>query len=175
MNVREEVHAKVKKFQMDHNEPSYKTALDRVFGADPTLKQRYAESSPGQEVDEQELSKHKAGQTLKNLALQHQQRKGGSFVDALHAVAPICPQEVREYLRLQPIDLNLLPLPGTTDQVAPGLMPRGAGKEMTPIWFRDIAGWTEGGVRDWVKQRGLTGGELARNEGGWSYTPQKRT
>ncbi len=165
MNVREEVHAKVKKFQMDHNEPSYKTALDRVFGADPTLKQRYAESSPGQEVDEQELSKHKAGQTLKNLALQHQQRKGGSFVDALHAVAPICPGEIKAYLNLE--------FPPVTSASSYGS--KGGGNEASELWFRERAGWTAGGVRDWLKQQELAGGELARNEGGWSYTPQKRT
>ncbi len=41
-DVGEEVHAKVKKFQADHNEPDYKTALDRVLGADAVLRDRYA-------------------------------------------------------------------------------------------------------------------------------------
>ena len=44
MDVQDEIHAKVKKFQHDHNEADYKTAFDRVLKADPRLKEQYAES-----------------------------------------------------------------------------------------------------------------------------------
>ncbi len=127
--------------------------------------------SLGREVTGEELSKHAAGETLTALAKQHMQRHSGiSFSDALHAVATICPGEIKTYLRLQPTDISLTPLPGTTDQLAPGVLPRGAGKEMTPIWFREAHGWTEQGARDWLKEQGFTGGDLERNVGGWVYT-----
>ncbi len=44
IDVRDEVHAQVKKFQRDHNESDYKTAFDRVLKADPKLQEQYAES-----------------------------------------------------------------------------------------------------------------------------------
>lgn len=121
--------------------------------------------SLGREVTGQDLVKHAAGRTLVALARQHMERKGGSFVNALHAVAPICPGEIKAYLNLE--------FPPVTSASSYGS--KGGGSEASELWFRERAGWTAGGVRDWLKQQELAGGELARNEGGWSYTPQKRT
>ena len=116
----------------------------------------------GREATGGELSQNAAGRTLTALARQHMTRKGGTFSEALHAVAKICPGEFRAYLDLK------LPK-GTSGSYN---HPTGGGKEFSDFWFRERAGWTASGVRDWIKQQGYTGGELARNEGGWSYTPQ---
>ena len=123
--------------------------------------------SLGREVSGQELIKHAAGHTLTELAKQHMKRHEGkvTFSEALHIVSRICPGETKAYLNLKRMAM-------TDDSF---LVPRGIGKKMSQIVFLAADGWTEAGVRDWVKQQGLTGGELARNAGGWSYTPQKRT
>ena len=118
--------------------------------------------STGREASWDDLYKYEAGRTLTALARQHMDRKGGSFSDALHAVATICPGEIKAYLNLK------LPR-GTDDSFR---LPRGVGKKVSKIVFRALEGWTEEGVKDWLKQQVLTGGELARNEGGWSYTPR---
>jgi hypothetical protein len=118
--------------------------------------------SSGREVSGRELMKHSAGQTLTELAKQHMARKKCSFSDALHAVAKICPGEFRAYLDLK------LPK-GTSGSYN---HPTGGGKEFSDFWFRERAGWTASGVRDWIKQQGFTGGKLERNEGGWSYILQ---
>lgn len=114
--------------------------------------------SLGREATGQELAKHAAGRTLATLAKQHQTRKGGSFVDALHAVAKICPGELRQYLSLE--------WPRGTS----GAYEWTSGKrELADLWFREYAGWTEQGARDWLKQQGFSGGTLEPNDGGWAY------
>ncbi len=125
--------------------------------------------SLGREVTGEELSKHAAGETLTKLAKQHMQRHSGiSFSDALHAVATICPGEMKKYLRLQPGDLNLQPIPGASP---PPLLPRGVGKA-TEISFRASEGWTEGGARDWLEEQGLSGGTLKSTANGWIWVPE---
>jgi len=59
----------------------------------------YRFAASGVEVTERDLKKHEAGKTLAALARQHQERKGGTFSDALRVVMSICPQETREYFR----------------------------------------------------------------------------
>ncbi len=113
--------------------------------------------STGREATYDELSKHHAGQTITALARQHMQRKGGTFSEALRAIAPICPGEFKEYLQYQLPDDSFL-------------IPRGV-KKVTEIVFRASEGWTEAGVNDWLKEQGFRGGDLIRVEGGWSYSP----
>ena len=82
-------------------------------------------------------------------------------MDALHALVPICPGEVRAYLNLQ--------LHQVTDSSA--LLPRGVGKA-TEISFRASEGWSEAGVADWLKEQGLSGGTLKSTANGWTWIPE---
>ena len=116
--------------------------------------------SSGREATGQELAKNHAGRRLVDFAKRHMARHGGTFQEALSIVRRLSPEIVRTYLSLQ------LPR-GTSGSYN---YPKSGGKEIADFWFRERAGWTETGVRDWIKQQGFTGGELARNEGGWAYT-----
>ena len=169
MDVRAEVHAKVKKFQLDHNEPSYKTALDLVLGADAELKERYAESSQYVEATDEDRAKRAAGETLVTMAKQHMARKGGTFSEALHALVPAVPGELKAYLRLDPADIALNPIPGLS---TPPLLARGIGKA-TEIFFAENVGWTMQGAADWILSQGLSGGTMTRTPGGFTWIPEK--
>ena len=111
----------------------------------------------GREATGDELSKHQAGETLVNLARAHMKRKGGTFSEALRAIAPIVPGELKDYLGYQ--------LPDSTR-----LLPRGV-KKVTEMEFMKSMGWTEEGVEDWLKTQGFMGGTLIAIRGGWSYSP----
>ena len=129
------------------------TTMSEQIGFDDVVR-----FSTGREATGRELSKHAAGQTLTNLALQHQARKGGTFSQALIEMLKICPGEFREYLQYQ--------LP---DASRP--MPRGV-KKVTEIVFRASEGWTQAGVADWLEEQGMSGGTLTSTNEGWTYVPE---
>ncbi len=110
----------------------------------------------GRSATGEELMKHRAGETLTNLARQHAERHKCGFSDALKAVSKICPGEMKDYLGYAITDSSRL-------------LPRGTGRP-TEIFFQSGM-WSFEGVMSWLRQQGFHGGKVISTSEGFTWVP----